>query len=156
MVLTLGRCQWNFLVASGFALLAVRRHFVHILAALADAPMEEAVALMARQRLTGEAPPKSARQIVDLWRDMIEDKAGADLDKLAAGLDDQMRYAEAVRDILFSLDMADELGPQSDSDEDDDGDEQAPEHNDPARGESGDDILELGAVEFVFQHGGKV
>jgi cobaltochelatase CobT len=106
----------------------------------ADAPMEEAVALMVRERLTGETPPKSARSIVDLWRDVIEDKAGANLDRLARNLDDQQRYAEAVRDILVSLDMADELGPQSDSDEDQDGDdaEQSSEHNDPARGESED------------------
>ena len=110
----------------------------------ADAPMEEAVALMARERLTGEAPPKTARPIVDLWRDVIEDKAGANLDRLTDSLDDQRRYAEAVRDILVSLDMAEELGPQSDSDEDEDGDdaEQAPEHSDPARGESGEDMDE--------------
>ncbi len=114
----------------------------HDIGERADAPMEEAIALMARQRLTGEAPPKSARPIVDLWRDMIEDKAGADLDKLAASLDDQRRYAEAVRDILFSLDMADELGPQSDSDEDGDNAEEPPEDSDPARGESGEDMDE--------------
>jgi cobaltochelatase CobT len=110
----------------------------------ADAPMEEAVALMARERLTGEAPPKSAGPIIDLWRDVIEDKAGASLDRLADSLDDQRRYAEAVRDILVCLDMAEELGPQSDSDEDDDGEdaEQAPEHSDPARGESGEDMDE--------------
>ncbi|HSG95065.1 MAG TPA: cobaltochelatase subunit CobT, partial [Afifellaceae bacterium] len=107
----------------------------------ADAPMEDAVALMARERLTGEAPPKSARAIVKLWRDIIEDKAGANLDRLADSLDDQRRYAEAVRDILVSLDMADELGPESDNDKDEDGDdaEQAPEHSDPARGESGEE-----------------
>jgi cobaltochelatase CobT len=110
----------------------------------ADAPMAEAVALMVRERLTGEMPPNSARPIVDLWRDLIEDKAGADLDRLADSLDDQQRYGEAVRDILVSLDMADELGPQSDSDEDEEGDdgEQAPEHSDPARGESGEDMDE--------------
>ncbi len=113
----------------------------------ADAPMEEAVALMVRERLTGDAPPKSARPIVDLWRGLIEDKAGADLDRLADSLDDQLRYAEAVRDILVCLDMADELGPQSDSDEDEAGDdgEASPEHSDPARGESGEDMDEQAA-----------
>ena len=114
----------------------------HDIGERADAPMEEAIALMARQRLTGEAPPKNARPIVDQWRDMIEDKAGADLDKLAASLDDQWRYAEAVRDILFSLDMADELGSQSDSDEDGDDADESPEDSDPARGESGEDMDE--------------
>ncbi|TDI57886.1 MAG: cobaltochelatase subunit CobT [Alphaproteobacteria bacterium] len=110
----------------------------------ADAPMDEAVALLVRERLTGETPPNSARQIIDLWRDVIEDKAGADLDKLADSLDDQMRYGEAVRDLLVSLELADELGPHSDNDEDEDGDdaEQGSEHKDPARGESGQDLDE--------------
>src|SRR5438874_828104 len=39
----------------------------------ADAPIEEAVALMVRERLTGQAPPAAARKIVDLWRPLIED-----------------------------------------------------------------------------------
>src|SRR3712207_8957104 len=36
-----------------------------------EAPMEDAVALMVRERLTGTAPPKAARKIVELWRDTI-------------------------------------------------------------------------------------
>ena len=42
----------------------------------ADAPLEDAVALMVRERLTGQAPPAAAAKIVDLWRDFIEDRAG--------------------------------------------------------------------------------
>src|SRR5271165_3519037 len=45
----------------------------------ADAPIEEAVALMVRERLTGQAPPPAARKIVELWRPLIEDRAGRDL-----------------------------------------------------------------------------
>src|SRR5207244_7323655 len=41
----------------------------------ADAPIEEAVALMVRERLTGQAPPAAARKIVDLWRLLIEDRS---------------------------------------------------------------------------------
>src|ERR1700759_579177 len=48
----------------------------------ADAPIEEAVALMVRERLTGQAPPATAKKIVDLWRPLIEDRAGRDLDRL--------------------------------------------------------------------------
>src|SRR6202047_5597344 len=39
----------------------------------ADAPIEDAVALMVRERLTGLAPPPAARKLVDLWRPWIED-----------------------------------------------------------------------------------
>ena len=40
----------------------------------ADAPIEDAVALMVREKLTGLKPPPSAQKIVDLWRDDIEDQ----------------------------------------------------------------------------------
>ena len=33
-----------------------------------EAPLEQAVALMVRERLTGQTPPKSAQRLVDLWR----------------------------------------------------------------------------------------
>src|SRR5438067_2225490 len=48
----------------------------------ADAPLEDAVALMVRERLTGLKPPQAARKIVDLWRDFVEERAGRDLDGL--------------------------------------------------------------------------
>src|SRR6476620_2840362 len=44
----------------------------------ADAPIEEAVAMMVRERLTGQAPPPAAKKLVDLWRPLIEDRAGRD------------------------------------------------------------------------------
>ncbi|HSR80524.1 MAG TPA: cobaltochelatase subunit CobT, partial [Hyphomicrobiaceae bacterium] len=34
----------------------------------ADAPLEDALALMVRERLTGSGPPDSAKAMVDLWR----------------------------------------------------------------------------------------
>jgi cobaltochelatase CobT len=86
----------------------------------ADAPLEEAVALMVRERLTGQKPPPAARKIVDLWRDAIEDKAGPALSRLDGLMDDQRAFAEAVRDLLGDLGMSDELGgepEQSDEDE---------------------------------------
>ncbi len=50
----------------------------------ADAPIEDAIAMMVRERLTGQAPPPAARKLVELWRPLIEDKAGRDLDRLGA------------------------------------------------------------------------
>ena len=102
-----------------------------------EAPMEDAVALMVRERLTGATPPKSARKVVDLWRETIETKAGGELDRLGTILEKQGAFAEAVRDLLVSLDMGSELGPQSDSDEDDGGDDaEGQAENEAARGES--------------------
>ena len=85
----------------------------------ADAPLEDAVALLVRERLTGAPPPASSRKIVDLWRGWIEDRAGDDIARLADSIDDQRRFASAVRDLIASLDMADELGKEGGEEDED-------------------------------------
>ncbi|MCW2307126.1 cobaltochelatase subunit CobT [Rhodobium gokarnense] len=101
-----------------------------------DAPMEEIVALMVRERLTGTPPPKSARHIVDLWRPMIEEKAGGDLDRLMEALEDQRDFAVTVRDMIVSLDMADQLGGDPDDSNEDDNDDRSDMSDTEVDGES--------------------
>ncbi|MFE1602401.1 cobaltochelatase subunit CobT [Methylobacterium sp. ID0610] len=88
----------------------------------ADAPLEDAVALMVRERLTGQKPPEAAGRIVDLWRDFIEARAGRNLDGLLGSIENQRSFARSVRDLLTSLDMADNapLDPEDDESEDED------------------------------------
>ena len=74
----------------------------------ADAPLEDAVALMVRERLTGLKPPPAAARIVDLWRDFVEERAGRDLDGLLRNIERQRDFARGVRELLSSLDMADD------------------------------------------------
>ncbi|MFN3685859.1 cobaltochelatase subunit CobT [Salinarimonas sp.] len=112
----------------------------------ADAPIEDALALMVRERLTGRRPPKAAERIVDLWRPAIEEKAGTDLDQLIGSIENQRDFARAVRDLLVSLDMADkaELEPEESEDEQqedgpDDGDQsESGEVEEDAQGERAD------------------
>jgi cobaltochelatase CobT len=85
----------------------------------ADAPIEEAVALMVRERLTGQAPPLAAKKLVDLWRPTIEDKAGRGLDRLERLIHDQSRFGDAVHDLLDSLDMGEDRNRDSEEEEDD-------------------------------------
>ncbi|MBH0237283.1 cobaltochelatase subunit CobT [Methylobrevis albus] len=88
----------------------------------ADAPLEDAVALLLRERLTGKAPPASARALVELWRPFVEEKAGADLDGIERVLSNQRAFARAVRHLLTSLEMGDELGGEPEpTDEAEDG-----------------------------------
>src|SRR3954469_17432154 len=91
----------------------------------ADAPLEDAVALMVRERLTGQKPPQGARKIVDLWRDFIEGRAGRNLDGLLKTLENQRAFARSVRDLLASLDMADETPFDEEEDENEDNREEA-------------------------------
>ncbi len=88
-----------------------------------EVPLEEAVALVVRERLTGQKPPASAEGFVSLWRDWIEDKAGADLDELASDLEDQTAFARSIRGLIASFDMADELGDENLDDEADSDDQ---------------------------------
>src|SRR5436309_12650247 len=74
----------------------------------ADAPVEDAVAMMVRERLTGLAPPPAAKKLVDLWRPWIEDRAGRGLDRLERALDDQRKLGDAVHDLPRSLDMGED------------------------------------------------
>ncbi|MBB3017034.1 cobaltochelatase CobT [Microvirga lupini] len=83
----------------------------------ADAPLEDALALMVRERLTGAKPPASAAKIVDLWRDFIEDRAGRDLDGLLKNIENQRSFARNIRDLLSSLDMADEASMDAEDEE---------------------------------------
>jgi cobaltochelatase CobT len=84
----------------------------------ADAPLADAIALIVRERLTGLAPPPSARKVVDLWRGAIETKAGKRLDKLERLIDDQRRFGDAVHDVLDALDLDDQFDAENEEDED--------------------------------------
>jgi cobaltochelatase CobT len=88
----------------------------------ADAPLEEAIAMIVRERLTGHAPPPAAKRLVDLWRPFIEERAGRDLDRLERQVENQRRFGDIVHDLLDSLDMGDERARDEDESEDDEGD----------------------------------
>jgi cobaltochelatase CobT len=102
----------------------------------ADAPLEDALALMVRERLTGLKPPKSAEKLVDLWRDLVETKAGGDLDRLSKAVEDQRAFSRTVRDMLASLDMAEQSSQGQDEEEDDDNQDQSSEDQQQQDGEA--------------------
>ena len=108
----------------------------HEITERADAPLEDALALIARERMTGLKPPKAAQRIVDLWRPWIEEKAGAELDKLGDSLENQRNFARSVRDLLVSLDMAEDSSADQDESDDDDESSEEGEEQDPQEGES--------------------
>ena len=129
----------------------------------ADAPLEDALALLVREKLTGQAPPPAAAHLVDLWRDSIEARAGADLARLVDALENQRSFARLTRKILADLDMAeqgdadqqedDESGgddaSQTDQAEDRRGDENVDSADSPTgeRAEEADEEIEDGEME---------
>ncbi|MGE0256280.1 MAG: cobaltochelatase subunit CobT [Alphaproteobacteria bacterium] len=99
-----------------------------------QAPLAEAVAMLARETLTGAPPPPSARQMVDLWRPWVESKIGAQLATLTDRLHDQQAYADLVRRMIVDLGLADDdlvADPEdNDGEGEDDTDSQGSESGD--------------------------
>lgn len=99
-----------------------------------EAPLEEAISLLIREKLTGRKPPEEAGEVLELWRDWIEQKAGKDLDRLSEDLDDQQHYARVVRDILVSMEMAEELSQNPQTDDDQTQDDEQPDNQENEEG----------------------
>ncbi len=92
----------------------------------ADAPLEEALALVVRETITGRKIPASAGSVVNLWKDFIEERASQSLGELAAKVGDQQAFARVIRSMLASMEMADELSDDPDNDDDTTSDEEQP------------------------------
>jgi cobaltochelatase CobT len=82
--------------------------------------------------LTGMAPPQAAKKLVDLWRPLIEDRAGKKLDQLEKLVEDQRHFGDAVHDLLDALEMGEDRSRDSEE-EDEEGEE------DRRKQESGED-----------------
>ncbi|HYE48044.1 MAG TPA: cobaltochelatase subunit CobT [Azospirillaceae bacterium] len=81
-------------------------------------PLSEVMRLLAREAMTGEAPPASAGAAVDLWRPWVQEKLGRDLSGLSRTMGDQDLYAREVRRLLSELDM--EVGAEPETEEQED------------------------------------
>ncbi|MGB8819134.1 MAG: cobaltochelatase subunit CobT [Rhizobiaceae bacterium] len=97
----------------------------------ADAPLEEALALVVREKLTGQPVPPSAQNVVNLWRDFIDERGAEKFAALDASMSDQQSFARVVRELLVSMEMAEEYSDEDLSEDDD----QTSEEDQPRSGE---------------------
>jgi cobaltochelatase CobT len=96
----------------------------------ADAPLEDALSLIVRERLTGAPPPETAKAIVDLWRPWIEERAGRALARMEKLSEDQETFGRQLRDLLKTLDLSEELADgEREEGEDDDQDPESGEQS---------------------------
>ncbi len=86
--------------------------------------LPEAAGLLARERLTGMPVPDSARPLLDLWRDWMDERAGALLRRLDATAGDQAAYAAAVTDIIRAFQLDDDPLSEDEEDRNEDQDDQ--------------------------------
>lgn len=91
-----------------------------------EVPLATAVGLIARQRLTGDEPPKAAQAGLELVEPWIEEKASTDFDSLSLLLDDQSAFARLSRQLLEDLELAsasEDVDDRPDDSSDDEGDD---------------------------------
>ena len=114
--------------------------FAHI-QSKGDAPLEDAVALIIREKLTGQAPPASAEKIVQLWRSAIEGRASKTLERMVALTEDQDAFGRLARDLLKTLELTTDEQMQGENDDTDEDSDEASEGGDAEtqKGEEGSD-----------------
>jgi cobaltochelatase CobT len=95
----------------------------------ADAPLEDALGLMIRERLTGLPPPESAKALVDVWRAAIEQRGAKVLKRLDTLAEDQESFGRLVRDLLRALELTED-SVQADRDENESEEESKDEGSD--------------------------
>ena len=111
----------------------------HEITEQADAPLADALAMMVRERLTGLKPPPAAQGFVNLWRDTIEKKIGADLDKMDSHIENQQHFAKLLREILTTLELTEDSSLDPDDSEDDDQDSESDDNQNSEDGESSEE-----------------
>ncbi len=95
-----------------------------------EVPVQAALALLLRERLTGQPVPPAAQAGVDMLRGWIGERASDDFDALAATLDDQQAFQNLTLDMLRHLELTRSDQPEQeatdseDQEGEDDGEEQ--------------------------------
>ncbi|GGB86982.1 cobaltochelatase subunit CobT [Novosphingobium endophyticum] len=92
-------------------------------------PVQTALSLLLREKLTGEPIPEVARPGVDMLRGWIEEKASGDFEALAKSIDDQQAFQNLSLDMLQHLELTrpEDFEQPPDESEDLDGDEETEE-----------------------------
>ncbi|BEV01417.1 cobaltochelatase subunit CobT [Novosphingobium olei] len=101
-----------------------------------DVPLPTALALLLREKLTGEPVPEAAQLGTAMVRSWIEARAGDDFAALADSLQDQKAFQKLALDMLGHLEMtrSDEID-QPEADEDEGEDEEQEGEEEPEGGE---------------------
>ena len=92
-----------------------------------DVPLPTALALLLREKLTGQESPASTEAGMAMVRSWIESKVGDDIEGLALSLDNQRAFQQLALDMLQHLDLTQSASEQDDDTQEDEGEEQEDE-----------------------------
>jgi cobaltochelatase CobT len=117
-----------------------------------DAPLEDALALLIRERLTGLPPPQSTKGLVDVWRPLIEARCSKLLQRLEGLSENQEQFGRQIRDLLKILEMVEQSDQTQPDENEDEGDEGANEGGSDESEETNDDGSDGQDKESEEQH----
>lgn len=89
-----------------------------------EVPLPSALALLLREKLTGQAAPASTDVGMAMVRSWIESKASGDFAGLAQSLDNQRAFQQLALDMLQHLELTQSASEQDEENEEDEGDDQ--------------------------------
>jgi cobaltochelatase CobT len=90
-----------------------------------DANLADVISLLAREQMTGIAPPAAAGRMVDIWRSWLEKRIGQRIRRMGEVAQDQESYAAVVKEIIHDLDLVDDDAEPTETDDDRDDDQEA-------------------------------
>ncbi len=96
-----------------------------------DANLADVIGLLAREQITGQGPPKSAQQMVGVWRKWLDKQLGDKMRNLDSVAEDQEAFATRITEVIQALNLADDDQDSLDPDDE--------ERDDDAEDESQDD-----------------
>ncbi len=96
----------------------------------ADAPLSVAAGYLIRHLATGRTLPEGAQNVMELWREFIEDNCGDTLEGLQDSLSDQAAFARFARRMIEDMGYGDQLGDDPDAEDDEQDDEASSEEDD--------------------------
>ena len=101
-----------------------------------EAPLGEVLHMLAREVMTGVAPPPTARKMVDCWRPAFDARVLQALDNLSQLAEDQNAFAEEVRRLITHLDL--DLGAEEETTGEESADGQDESHDSEPSDDDGD------------------
>ncbi|MBV8612972.1 MAG: cobaltochelatase subunit CobT [Acetobacteraceae bacterium] len=97
-------------------------------------PVAAALALLAREHMSGEPAPEPARRVLDLWRGTLGEGAEAALAELGRTQADQRAFTRAARKLLAALELAEaeaDAEPEEQTEEGEEGGESSQQDDQP-------------------------
>jgi cobaltochelatase CobT len=101
-------------------------------------PIDKALALLAREKLSGQPSPEAVGRVLGLWRETLGDNADRALSEMLEAQDDQNAFARASRKLLAALDLAEaevDAQPEDNSEDGEEGGEQSGAQDNSQEGE---------------------